>query len=163
MGDRMTPMPFPQLVEWVMKEHDDKGTVFGVYRPYQAKAENDRKIYEPEIVLVSDASFLTREIDIGAGISGNAVLVLNTGDEGIAGQFKEKFGFKEVYYADATRIAVKNIKRNIPNSAMLGVLARTGIVKIESVMAAVKSTFGTKAGSANADAAKEAYDETGKI
>lgn len=45
MGDRMTPMPFPQLVEWVMKEHDDKGTVFGVYRPYQAKAENDRKIF----------------------------------------------------------------------------------------------------------------------
>lgn len=120
-------------------------------------------VYEPEIVLVSDASFLTREIDIGAGISENAVLVLNTGDEGIAGQFKEKFGFKEVYYADATRIAVKNIKRNIPNSAMLGVLARTGIVKIESVMAAVKSTFGTKAGSANADAAKETYDETGKI
>lgn len=38
-------------------------------------------VYEPEIVLVSDASFLTREIDIGAGISGNAVLVLNTGDE----------------------------------------------------------------------------------
>jgi putative selenate reductase len=45
MGDRMTPMPFPQLVEWVMKEHDDKGTVFGVYRPYHAKAENDRKIF----------------------------------------------------------------------------------------------------------------------
>ena len=45
-------------------------------------------VYEPEIVLVSDASFLTREIDIGAGISENAVLVLNTGDEGIAGQFK---------------------------------------------------------------------------
>ena len=44
MGDRMTPMPFPQLVEWVMKEHDDKGTVFGVYRPYQAKAENDRRL-----------------------------------------------------------------------------------------------------------------------
>lgn len=87
----------------------------------------------------------------------------STQETSIAGQFKEKFGFKEVYYADATRIAVKNIKRNIPNSAMLGVLARTGIVKIESVMAAVKSTFGTKAGSANADAAKEAYDETGKI
>ena len=36
MGDRMTPMPFSQLVEWVMKEHKEKGTVFGVYRPYQA-------------------------------------------------------------------------------------------------------------------------------
>ena len=112
---------------------------------------------------MSDDSFLTREIDIGAGISENSVLVLNTGTEDIARQFKEKFGFQEVYYADATHIAWKNIKRNIPNSAMLGILARTGIVKIESVMAAVQSTFGTKAGSANADAAKEAYDETRKI
>lgn len=120
-------------------------------------------VYEPDIVLVSDASFLTREVDISAGISSDAVLVLNTGDESVARQFKEKFGFKEVYYGDATSVAVRNIKRNIPNSAMLGILARTGIVKIESVMAAVESVFGTRAGSANADAAKEAYHETAKI
>ena len=63
-------------------------------------------VYEPEIVLVSDDSFLTREIDIGAGIGENSVLVLNTGTEDMARQFKEKFGFQEFYYADATHIAV---------------------------------------------------------
>lgn len=41
----MTPMVFPQLVEWVMNEHDTKGTVFGVYRPYQADAKNARTIF----------------------------------------------------------------------------------------------------------------------
>ncbi len=120
-------------------------------------------VYEPDLVLVSDASFLTREIDIGAGISPNAVLVLNTEEETIARQFKQTFGFREVYYADATGIAVKNIKRAIPNSAMLGILAKTGIVKIESVTNAIKSAFGTRTGGTNADAAKEAYDAAKKI
>lgn len=45
MGDRMTPMPFSQLVEWVLKEKKKKGTVFGVYRPYQADLNNAREIF----------------------------------------------------------------------------------------------------------------------
>lgn len=120
-------------------------------------------VYEPDIVLVSDASFLNREIDIGAGIAVNAKLVLNTGDRLVAQEFQKKYGFSEVYFSDATHIAIKQIQRNIPNSAMLGILAKTGIVKIESVMAAVENTFGKKAGGANAAAAKEAYDGTEKI
>lgn len=120
-------------------------------------------VYEPDIVLVSDASFLTRDIDIGAGISEDGILVLNTGKKETACQFQEKYGFKVIYYADATRIALKTINRSIPNSAMLGILAKTGIVRIESVMSAAEDMFGEKAGKANAAAAKEAYDETGKI
>lgn len=45
MGDRMTPMPFSQLVEWIMNEHDTKGTVFGVYRPFQADVSGSRNIF----------------------------------------------------------------------------------------------------------------------
>ena len=45
MGDRMTPMPFAQLVEWILKEHDNNSKVFGVYRPYKADAKNNRKIF----------------------------------------------------------------------------------------------------------------------
>lgn len=40
MSDVMTCMPFAQLLEWVRTEHDAKGTVFGVHRPYKADAEN---------------------------------------------------------------------------------------------------------------------------
>ena len=39
MSDIMTCMPFDQLLNWVMTEHDTKGTVFGVRRPYRASAE----------------------------------------------------------------------------------------------------------------------------
>lgn len=45
MGDRMTPISFPQLVEWVMQEVKTQGTVFGVHRPYKAKAEHNRTLF----------------------------------------------------------------------------------------------------------------------
>ena len=45
MSDRMTPMPFGQMVEWVLKEQREKGTVFGVYRPYKADAAYVREIF----------------------------------------------------------------------------------------------------------------------
>jgi len=45
MGDRMTPMPFGQLVDWIVKEQGKNDTVFGVYRPYKADEKNNRKIF----------------------------------------------------------------------------------------------------------------------
>lgn len=45
MGDRMTPIPFHQLVEWIMKEHKERNAVFGVYRPYKADEKNNRTIF----------------------------------------------------------------------------------------------------------------------
>ena len=45
MSDIMTPMPISQLVEWVMKEKKESGSVFGVYRAYKAKADCQRMIF----------------------------------------------------------------------------------------------------------------------
>lgn len=45
MSDRMTPMPFSQMVTWVLQEKKEKGTVFGVYHPYQADAAYNREIF----------------------------------------------------------------------------------------------------------------------
>jgi len=45
MGDRMSPIPFSQLVEWVLEEQQTKGTVFGIHRPYKADAKFDRTIF----------------------------------------------------------------------------------------------------------------------
>lgn len=45
MSDRMTPMPFAQMVQWILKEHQERDSVFGVYRPYVAKAEYNREIF----------------------------------------------------------------------------------------------------------------------
>lgn len=51
MSDIMTCMPFAQLLNWVRTEHDTKGTVFGVHRPYTAAGKDwhvfDRKLETP--------------------------------------------------------------------------------------------------------------------
>lgn len=41
----MTPMPFEQLVDWIIKENGKRKTVFGVYKPFKAAENNSRKIF----------------------------------------------------------------------------------------------------------------------
>ncbi len=45
MSDVMTCMSFRQLLDWVRREHDEKGSVFGVRRPYRAKAGTEQTIF----------------------------------------------------------------------------------------------------------------------
>ncbi|MDO4306224.1 MAG: putative selenate reductase subunit YgfK [Eubacteriales bacterium] len=46
MSERMTCMPFGQLMDWVLAEHESKGTVFGVHRPYIADTAKKLQIFE---------------------------------------------------------------------------------------------------------------------
>lgn len=117
-------------------------------------------VYEPDIVLVMDTSLKDKNVDIGKGIHDETVLVLNTPDYEQAAFFKSHWGFKEVHYVDATEIAMETIHRPIPNISMLGVLARTGVVGIDSVQDAVREKFSEKAGDINANAAYRAYEQT---
>lgn len=39
MSDRMHPIPFPQLLDWVMSEWNDSGSVFGCHKVYRADPE----------------------------------------------------------------------------------------------------------------------------
>lgn len=48
MSDRMTPIPFPQLVNWILEEEKTKGSVFGIKRPYKA-ANHEREIFERKL------------------------------------------------------------------------------------------------------------------
>ncbi|MDR2908547.1 MAG: 2-oxoacid:acceptor oxidoreductase family protein [Oscillospiraceae bacterium] len=120
-------------------------------------------VYDPDIVLVTDVCIADRQIDVGAGIKPDSVLVLNTDSAQIAQHYRDTFGFCRVYYVDGTRIALQCIGRGIPNSAMLGALCHTGIVRIESVEQAVLDTFGGKAGEQNARAAKQAWQNTASL
>lgn len=46
MSERMTCMPFGQLMNWVLNEQKTKGTVFGVHRPYTADPAKAMQIFE---------------------------------------------------------------------------------------------------------------------
>lgn len=45
MSDIMTPIPFGQLVDWIMTEHEKSGTVFGEHRAYHAEEKFNRTIF----------------------------------------------------------------------------------------------------------------------
>lgn len=44
MSDRMTPIPFGKLMNWILEEQK-KGTVFGVHRPFVADPKNTYEIF----------------------------------------------------------------------------------------------------------------------
>lgn len=114
-------------------------------------------VYDPDIVLVMDETIIDKNIDVSKGKHDDTILVLNTDDETVIERYK-KYNFKEIYYVDGTNIAIKNIGRGIPNGSMLGALAATDVVNIESVEKAIKDTFNGKAGDMNAKAAREAFE-----
>lgn len=45
MSDKMRPIPFRQLLDWMLTERATYGTVFGVHHPYQAKEGVKRTIF----------------------------------------------------------------------------------------------------------------------
>lgn len=117
-------------------------------------------VYEPDIVVVLDEHIIDKHkgVNVGKGKHEGTVLVINTPSEEMARRYAETYGFATTWYVDATTCALKNIGRGIPNGSMLGALARTGAVKIESVEAALREVF-AKAGDQNAAAARQAYNE----
>lgn len=119
-------------------------------------------VYDPDIVLVMDHTIIDKNVDITEGIHKNSILILNSEDDEVINHYKT-YGFKEVYYVDGTQVALQNIGFGIPNGSMLGALAATPLVGIESVEKAIKDTFKGKAGDSNAKAARTAYDRTKKI
>ena len=45
MSELMTPMSFEHLLNWILKEHKQYGTVFGEHDPYVADSKHNREIF----------------------------------------------------------------------------------------------------------------------
>lgn len=116
-------------------------------------------VYEPDIIVVFDENLLDMGVDVKEGCTQETVLVLNTSSKEMAERYKKACGLKTVYACDATTAALENIGLNIPNSAMLGALAKSGVVTLDAIEKAVTESFG-KVGEKNAKAARYAYEHT---
>jgi putative selenate reductase len=49
MSDRMRPIPFQDLMEWILKEKENKDTIFGVKTLFQKKDDNVLNIFNEKI------------------------------------------------------------------------------------------------------------------
>jgi len=115
-------------------------------------------IYEPDIVVVLDASLL-KIVKIDAGLKPNGLLVTTSNDS--PETVKQILGIKNrIAVVNAVKIATEILGLPITNTTMLGCLARaTELVRKESFIPPLKERFGRIA-EKNISAFERAYQET---
>lgn len=111
------------------------------------------QVYKPDYLIILDSS-LAGLPEVKEGLKPDSVIVTN-GNVDDAG-----FG-NRVHSYDATSLALKVLGKNIVNTAMLGVFAKTTkLVSLESIHKAIDDIFGGKTGELNRDLVKQAYEQT---
>ena len=115
-------------------------------------------VYEPDIVVVLDASLL-KIVNVAAGLKADGILVTTSKDS--PEKIKEDLKIKNrLAVVDATKIAMEAIGLPITNTTMLGSLVRaSGVVKKESFLPPLKERFGRIA-EKNISAFERAYQQT---
>ena len=120
-------------------------------------------IQSPEIVVVLDDTLIAHE-DVTAGIAEDGIILVNCKQS--PAEVRERLGDPQarICTLDATQIALDTIGRNIPNTPMLGAVARVSdVLSLEGAKAAVEKQLGGKLGAAvveaNFKAVERAYEE----
>ncbi|MDD2215347.1 MAG: 2-oxoacid:acceptor oxidoreductase family protein [Eubacteriales bacterium] len=111
-------------------------------------------VYQPDYVMVLDVSVVDRGIDIFEGTDEETVFLFNAPalPEFMKGRKNRAF------FTDATAIARKNIKRDIPNTGMAGAFAAMEIISIEAVYSAIQYLFSEKGDGRNVKGARECFE-----
>ena len=98
-------------------------------------------IYSPSIVVVLDDTLL-KSVDVAAGTSDDGIIIVNTIKQVDDVRNELSAEGRRVYVVDATRIAIDEIGRPIPNAPMLGALIKvTGVLSLDSILAQIKKKF----------------------
>lgn len=153
--------------------HDNKESQafphFGVERrgaPAMAFTRIDDKqinlrshVYNPDIVLVLDASLL-EAVNATEGLKSNGTIIVNSHKKPKELDIKGNFNIKTV---DATSVALDIFKSNIVNTVILGAFAKvTKLISLDSINKAIEERFKGKDKliDLNKGAVKQAYEKT---
>ncbi len=122
-------------------------------------------ITNPSIVLVLDPTLMST-VDVTAGLPEDGILVVNTSHKPKAIRDQLKLKGKKVFTVDASKISMGTIKRDIPNTPMLGALVKvSNLLKFEDMIKdlekKLKKKFAHKPEviDGNLEAVKRAYRE----
>ncbi len=114
------------------------------------------QIYTPDCLAVIDPGLLTLPT-LYTGLKEDGILILNTGKPLTA---QPNPNVKTGGFINATQIAVDEIGRDIPNTALLGALAAvTGWLKLESLLACLKDYLSGDILERNYKSAERGYRE----
>ncbi len=125
------------------------------------------EIKEPDAVLVIDPLLIDME-NVGAGLKKNGLIIVNSVYS--SDVLKKKLIKKglhsqvKVITLPASKIALEILKKDIPNTVLLGALVKaTGVVKLNDLIKTVKDKFSKKLGSeltkANIQVIKKGYEQ----
>jgi pyruvate ferredoxin oxidoreductase gamma subunit len=118
-------------------------------------------ILEPDALIVQDPT-LFKAIDVFQGLKPTGYLLVNshrTLSDLNLDAVVAKLPRGHALTVPASELALKHIGRPVPNAALLGAFAGlTGIVRLKSVLEAIREEFPGKTGEANVAAAIEAHD-----
>lgn len=120
-------------------------------------------IEHPDLVLVLDAT-LVAAIDVTEGAPEDAIVIVNTdrSPQDVAAEMD--FGSRRVMTVAATKIAEETIGKRIPNTPMVGAIAKaTGLFTLDEVEEHLRESFGKKFSEkvveGNVAAVRRAYNE----
>ena len=115
----------------------------------------------PDALIVQDAT-LFKSIDVLEGLSPSGYLLVNTNksfEDIHLGGMVNRVPKDHAQAVPATELALTHVGRPSPNTALLGAFAAlAGIVRLASVLEAIRKTFPGKVGEANVMAAQAAHD-----
>lgn len=115
--------------------------VYGYFRLDDKEIRYNCQVYKPDIVVVSDSS-LMEAINIFDGVHANTTVIINS--KHAPKEIKAPANVS-IVTVNATEIALKTIGIEIPNTAMLGAIARTiDEINAETLRNQVLKEFGEK-------------------
>ncbi|WP_460000566.1 2-oxoacid:acceptor oxidoreductase family protein [Paradesulfitobacterium aromaticivorans] len=126
--------------------------VFGFFRVDEKSIRPKTQVYYPDVIVIMDDTLID-QVDVFGGAKENTSVIINTrknlSDLGVPETIKH------VATVDATRIARETIGVEIPNTVMLGALAKVENLNFATLAEFVAKQFGEK----NVQAATVGYDK----
>jgi pyruvate ferredoxin oxidoreductase gamma subunit len=117
-------------------------------------------VVEPDALLIQDVT-LIHQVDLFAGLSADGYVLVNTArslDELGLGGLAQRFRPDRLVSCPATEIALEQLGRPLPNSALLGGFgALTGQISADALAAAVRQRYPGALGEKNVAAATSAF------
>lgn len=102
------------------------------------------QVTNPNIVLVLDSTLLDA-VDVTEGLDDDGIIIVNTTET--AADIRKELNLKgrKIYTIGATDIAIKELKRNIPNTPMVAALAKvTGLVSLDVIKKNFQENYSKK-------------------
>lgn len=118
-------------------------------------------IMQPDAIIIQDATLL-HQVDVFSGLKTDGFILINTTrtfEQLGLGEFVKGFPPDHLLTVPASELAMKHVRRPVPNVPLLGAFAALGsLISLSAVHAAIAQKFKGVVAQGNQAAATEAYD-----